>query len=689
METQFLNEIIIIFGIGIAILFISHKLRVPTIVGLLLTGMLAGPYGLGAISSVDEIEVLAEIGIILLLFTIGTELSLKDLWQMKKAVLFGGSVQVFVTLMAVALIAIYLGRSTGESIFLGFLISLSSTAIVLKLLQERADLDSPHGKITLSILIFQDVIIVPMILLTPLLAGASGGGGDSPLKVLGMGIGIILLVIVGAKWIIPQVLYQIVRTRNREMFLLSIIFICLSIALLTYNTGLSLALGAFLAGLIISESEYSHQALGNILPFRDVFMSFFFVSIGMLLDINFLLNNLGLVMLVASGVLLLKALIAGFASTLLGYPLRTAMLVSLALVQVGEFSFILSRFGLEYGLLTGTTYQLFLAVSVVTMATTPFSIHAAPRIADYVMRLPLPERVKTGLYPVAPHDHTKKVHLKDHLVIIGFGVNGRNVAKAARVAGISYVIIETNPDTVAHEKSKGELIYYGDATQEAVLAHADIHNARVLVLGISDAVATRRIISAARQLSPKLHMIARTRYLQEVEALQDLGADEVIPQEFETSVEIFIRVLKKYLVPKDIVEKFIAEVRADGYEMLRSMAKEPTDFYDLKLDLPDIDIINVRIENGAPAADKTLAEIGLRNKYGVTLLAVHHEAETFSNPHADIRLYANDVLMLLGTPDKIANVTGMFMAPKTESVKEDKENNEDKENKGDKEEVLE
>src|SRR5665648_23814 len=553
MDTLLLNEIIIIFGLGIAILFISHKLRVPTIVALLFTGMLAGPYGLGAISSVDEIEILAEIGIILLLFTIGTELSLKDLWQMKKAVLFGGSVQVLFTIMAVAIIVIQMGRSPAEGIFIGFLISLSSTAIVLKLLQERADIDSPHGKITLAILIFQDVIIVPMILVTPLLAGVSADGGKSPFTVLVMGIGIILLVLVAAKWIIPQVLYQIVRTRNREMFLLSIIFICLSIALLTYSIGLSLALGAFLAGLIISESEYSHQTLGSILPFRDVFMSFFFVSIGMLLDINFLVSNLGLVVLVASGVLLVKALIAGFASTLLGYPLRTTILVSLALVQVGEFSFILSRFGLEYGLLTGATYQLFLAVSVVTMAATPFSIRAAPHISDYVMRLPLPQRLTTGLYPVQAGGNDTKVHLKDHLIIIGFGVNGRNVARAARVAGIPYVIIETNPDTVVHEKSKGESIYYGDATQEAVLEHAGITDARVLVLGISDAVATRRIISTARRLSPKLHLITRTHYVQEMKPLYDLGADEVVPQEFETSVEIFVRVLKKYLIQKDVM----------------------------------------------------------------------------------------------------------------------------------------
>lgn len=668
MNTLLLNDIIIIFGLGIIILFLSHRLRIPTVVALLLTGMLAGPYGMGIISAVDEIEAMAEIGIILLLFTIGTELSLKDLWQMKKAVFFGGSVQVLGTLLAVSLIIMYLGRSPGESIFIGFLIALSSTAIVLKILQERAEMDSPHGRITLSILIFQDVIIVPMILVTPLLAGVSENGGESPLVLLGMGIGIILLVIIGAKWIVPHLLYQIVRTRNRELFLLSIIFICLSVALLTYSIGLSLALGAFLAGLIISESEYSHQALGNILPFRDVFMSFFFVSIGMLLDVNVLLQQPLLVAAITLGVFVVKANVAGFATFVLGYPLRTTALVSLSLVQVGEFSFILSRFGVEYGLLSGNTYQLFLAVSVVTMAATPFIIAAAPRFADSIMQIPLPKSLKSGAYIVGTSGQTKKIHLKDHLIIIGFGLNGRNVAHAARVAGIPYTIIETNPDTVLHEKSKGELIYYGDATHESVLEHADIEDARVMVLGISDPIATRRIISVARQLNPNLHMIARTRYLQEMSALHELGADEVVPQEFETSVEIFVRVLKKYLIPKDIIEKFIAEVRSDGYEMFRTPSREPSSFHDLRLNIPEIEISTLRIEDGAPAAERTLAGIELRKKYGVTLLAVRRKMETISNPHADMRLYAGDVLILLGTPEKLAEVIVLFITPDAETA---------------------
>ncbi len=671
MEISLLNEIIIIFGLAIAILFISHRFRVPSIVGLLLTGMLAGPYGLAVVSSVAEIEVLAEIGIVLLLFTIGMELSLKDMWQIKKAVLLGGSVQVLVTLLAAALIATYLGRSPGESIFIGFLLALSSTAIVLKLLQERAEIDSPQGRITLAILIFQDVIIVPMILVTPLLAGATGNGGESPLILLAMGILLIFLVIAGARWIVPQLLYQIVKTRNSELFLLSIIFICFSVALFTYSTGLSLALGAFLAGLIISESEYGHQAIGNILPFRDVFMSFFFVSIGMLLDINFFFQQPALIVVIALGVISLKAIIAGLATIVLGYPLRTTIMVSLALVQVGEFSFILSKFGIEYGLLTWDTYQLFLAVSVITMAATPFIIHASPHIADSVMRLPLPKKMKSGLYPVKMNGQTDKIQLKDHLVVVGFGINGRNVARAARVAGIPYVIIEMNPDTVLSERSKDELIYYGDATQEAVLKHVNINDARVMVLGISDPVATRRIISTARRLSPKLHMITRTRYLQEMGPLYDLGADEVVPQEFETSVEIFVRVLKKYLIPKDIIETFMAEVRADGYEMFRNLSRESSDFCDLKLNLSDLDVSTIRVEKCSYVSGKTLAQVELRKKHGVTLIASCRGGQTSSNPDASIRLCPDDVLVLLGTPDKIAEVTGLFVAPDTCSENED------------------
>ncbi|MBC8400414.1 MAG: cation:proton antiporter [Candidatus Marinimicrobia bacterium] len=432
MEIPLLNDIVIIFGLAIAVLLICHRLGVPAVVGFLLTGILVGPYGFGLVKAIHEVEILAEIGIVLLLFTIGIEFSLERLLQIRKSVLMGGSLQVLLTFLATFFITRWFGQANAEAIFIGFLVVLSSTAIVLKLFQERAEIDSPHGRTTLGILIFQDIIIVPMILITPLLAGETGDLGDSIFVLLAKGIGIILLVMVSTKWIVPKVLYQIARTRNQEVFLLSVVVICFSVAWLTSKAGLSLALGAFLAGLIISESEYSHQALGNILPFRDVFTSFFFVSIGMLLDVGFLFQQPGTIVLIVLGILVLKSFIACFAAVLLGFPLRTSILVGLALSQVGEFSFILSRIGVEQGLLVGNIYQLFLAFSILSMAATPFIITLAPRIADIILRLPFPKRLILGFFPVS---EVKVKGEKDHLIIIGFGVNGRNVAHAENSGG--------------------------------------------------------------------------------------------------------------------------------------------------------------------------------------------------------------------------------------------------------------
>jgi len=409
--------------------------------------------------------------------------------------------------------------------------------------------------------------------------------------------------------------------------------------------------------LIISESEYGYQALGNILPFRDVFTSFFFVSIGMLLNVGFLFQQPGRIFLLALGVLFLKTIVASFVTVLLGFPLRTSVLVGFALCQVGEFSFILSRVGVEHGLLAGNTYQLFLAISVVTMAATPFVIAMAPRIGDLVSRLPLPRRLKSGLHPVPV---AKVADKKDHLVIIGFGLNGRNVARAAKVAGIPYVIIEMNAETVRRERAKGESIYYGDATHEPVLQHANTKDARIVVVAINDPTATRRITELARRLSPNIYLITRTRYLEEMQPLCELGADEVIPEEFETSVEIFTRVLAKYLTPRDEIERFVAEVRSDGYEMFRSLCKSSASFSDSKLQLRDVDISTFRILQGSPLIGKTLGQIELRRRYGVSAVAIQRDSQIFPNPGADMPLQSNDVLFVLGSSQKISEAINTF-----------------------------
>ncbi len=654
MELDLLRNLVVIFGLSVAVLFVFHRIKAPTIVGFLITGILAGPQGLGLIQDVDQVAIIAEIGVILLLFTVGIEVSLKDLLKIKKFVLVGGSLQVILTIAAVFAVLINSGMPYGEALLIGFLVSLSSTAIVLRIIQKREEFDSLYGRTTLGILIFQDIAVVPMMLLIPFLPGAAQAAEDSPALILAKSVGIIIMVIISAKWIVPKALYHIAKTGDRELFLLSIVGICFAVAWGTSLAGLSLGLGAFLAGLIISESRYSHQAFGNVLPLRDAFTSFFFISIGMLLDLSYLLQNPGYIILIAIGVMALKSLISGFSISVLGLPLRITVLVALALSQIGEFSFILSKVGFDSGLIPLQTYQLFLDVTVITMGATSFIMALSPKVADGILRLPLPNKMKNGSYIRPPSSVEAK---KDHLIIVGYGVNGRNVARSARAEGIPYEIVEMDPEIVVSEGKKGEPICYGDAATEAVLQHVGIKDARVMVIAISDPASTRRITELARRLNPDLYIIARTRYLDEMKPLHDLGANEVIPEEYETSVEIFSRVLERYQVPREKIEGYIEEVRADGYEMFRSLSKEP--YCDVNLHSLGDEICTARVYRGSRAAGKTPAEMGIED-HGVALLAVHRGMETMSNPSRDMRLEVDDMVVMLGPPDKIDAIRSLF-----------------------------
>jgi CPA2 family monovalent cation:H+ antiporter-2 len=656
MEIQLLNDIVIIFGLSVAIILLCHKLRIPALVGFLVTGALAGPYGLGLIRSQHEVEILAEVGVVLLLSTIGIEFSFKRLLEIRKAVLLGGSLQVVLTTAGVYAGARALELPANEAIFFGFLFSLSSTAIVLRLLQQKGEIDSPHGRTSLGILVFQDIVIVPMMLLTPLLAGEVGDLYEFLFTFTVKAAGVILLVIAGAKWFVPRLLKLSVRTRSRELFLLTIVTLCLAVAWLTSSAGLSLALGAFMAGLVISESEYSHYALGSILPFRDVFTSFFFVSIGMLFDTALFVRQPLEIVLLAGAILTLKTATAAVAALVLRYPVRTSVLTGLALCQVGEFSFILSKVGVSHGLLEGR-YHLFLAVSVLTMAATPFIMEIAPRVADLTARILFSGRIRKR--PLTP-ETTAVSNLEHHLVIIGLGVNGSNVAQTARMSGIPYVCIEMSPDLSRAARERGEPVLQGDASQENVLEHVRIEAARVVVVAINDPAAARRITSIVHNLNPGAFLIVRTRYVQEVEELRMLGATEVIPEEFETSVEIFSRVLSRYLVPQDEIEKLIAQVRTDGYRMFRNLSSEATPLMDLKRHFPDADLITVRIDEKAPLAGKSLAECQLRKKHGIAVMAIRREKRTITNPDAKTVMQSADILFLIGAPDRLMKARSLF-----------------------------
>ena len=657
MDLSALRDLVIIFALSIGILLLSHRLRLPSVIGLLLTGVIVGPYGLRLVHDIEVVESLAEVGIILLLFTIGIEFSLQALLSLKRIVGIAGTLQVGLTMAATYAAARLLGRSDGEAVLWGFLVALSSTAIVLKLLGERGETDSPHGRIAVGVLILQDLSVVPMMFVLPLLAGTAAGAQASLGWVIVKAVVVVAAVLVSARLVIPPLLHQVVRTRSHELFVLSIVVICFGTAWLTSLAGLSLALGAFVAGILISESDYGQQALADVLPLRDLFSSLFFVSVGMLLNVRFALHHAVAIVVIVMGIILGKFVTGTGATLALGYPLRTAVLTGLALAQIGEFSFVLARAGTMTGLIGEEIYQMFVAAAVITMLVAPFLLRIAPVVADRITQLPLARWLEGR--PL-PEGESRGLPLKDHVVIAGFGLNGRNVARALAAANIPYMVLEMNPETVRVERRKGTPIVYGNAAQEAVLHHAHIEVARVAVVAISDAAATRRVVELARRLNPGVYLIARTRYSQEVGPLSALGANEAIPEEFETSIEIFARVLRRYLIPREDIERQIAAIREAGYEMLRQLRPPPILFPEIQRHLADLEVETFRIGAEAPAAGRTLAELRLRQQVGITVLAIQRDGETLTNPEGGTSLQAGDLVITLGKPTQFAEAAPLF-----------------------------
>src|SRR5690554_127126 len=385
MDLPLLKDILILLAFAVVIVFLLQRLKLPSIIGFLITGIIIGPYALSLIKNVEQVETLSEIGVILLLFVIGMELSIKQLASIRKTVFLGGFFQVGVTILISAMLYHFTGHTWSESVFIGFLLALSSTAIVLKTLQDRHEMAEAHAKNALSILIFQDIIVVPMLLFTPLIAGESTNIWASVIGLLLKSIAVIVITVLLARYVIPRVMYEVAKTNSKELFLLVTITLCFAIAFLTSIAGLSLALGAFIVGVIISESEYSYQATSVILPFRELFTSFFFVSVGMLLDISFFFEHFWTILLLGVMVFFIKSIIAAGAVAILKYPPKTIILTGLTLFQVGEFAFILSKVGINFGLLTTETNQYFLSVSILTMLCTPFVIILSKPIANNLL----------------------------------------------------------------------------------------------------------------------------------------------------------------------------------------------------------------------------------------------------------------------------------------------------------------
>lgn len=641
---QLFADLLVILLASVPVAYLCLRLRLPLLVGLMLTGIAIGPYGLGLISDVAGVEILAEIGVMLLLFSIGLEFSLSRLREMKRLVLLGGGLQVGLTIGVVTLVAYLLGRALDQAVFFGFLVALSSTAIVLKSYVDRNEVDSPHGRTGVGILLFQDISIVFMLLMIPILGGKGGGSASSVIIDLGGSLLILVVIVVGAWLLIPKFLGQIVQLRSPEVSLLTVVLLCLGMSWVTSHFGLSLALGAFIAGMVLADSDYSHQVTAEVLPFRDVFNSIFFVSMGLLLSISALLANLGTVLVIFLGLIALKALIIWAIVRLLGSPQRVAAMVGLGLAQIGEFSFVLARAGQGAGLLPENDYQTFLAASVLSMIATPFLIDLAPRFGLMVQSI-LHDGSVGGIENTEEDIHlTSSGGLEHHVIIVGYGLNGRNLARVLRQVSVPYTILDVNPDEVRRAKAKGEKINFGDATRREVLIHARVDSAWVLVLAMSDPLATRRTVALARRLNEKVYIIVRTRYTAEITELLDLGADEVIPEEFETSIEIFSRVLYRFGVPNETIEGQIDRIRGQGYEMLRSTS----------LPAPAMVDLNAAIQEGITLGPnnknlgKTLGELDLRNRTGATVVAVIRSDKTKIAPGAEYIFRENDAVVLSG-----------------------------------------
>jgi len=646
-EFPFLKDLIVVFFFSILVVMLFQKLKQPAIIGFLATGILIGPHGLSLVDDVQQVEVLANIGVILLLFSVGIEVSFSQMNRIRRLFFLGGGFQVGVTILVITLIFLLLKFSFPQALFIGFLLSLSSTAIVLKILMDRGELDAPHGRFILGILLFQDLFLVPLMLLTPLLNDFSGAAWVAIPLALGKAALLILGILIGARYLIPWFLFQISRTRSRETFVIGIIVLCLGTAWLTAQAGLSLALGAFLAGLVISESDFRHQVLAEILPFRDGLYSLFFISVGMLMDVRFLVSHGADVLIWIGLIFIVKSVVAGAPAFFLTYSHRIAVLVGMALAQVGEFSFVLSIVGLEQGLLSEEVYQTFLSASIITMILTPFLIKLGPLVAERVDRLiPTPGWISPEISEQRKKNYPKD--LNDHVVIVGFGINGRNLARVLKEVKIPYVILELNSEVVMEYRTTGEPIYFGDATREEVLKNLNLLKARVIVFAISDPGSILQVVTTARRLNPSIHIIVRIRYVSEMDLLFKMGANEVIPEEFETSIEIFARVLRRYGIPRPIIQQQVQEIRSERYDMFRGI---PQSFHAL-LQIPEMmgkmDIETACLAEEAFSSGKTIEAIDLRKKTGASVIAIVRKEMVQSNPSPKFLLKAGDQLVLFG-----------------------------------------
>ncbi|MGC4063212.1 MAG: cation:proton antiporter [Polyangiaceae bacterium] len=662
-QVPLLSELAIIAAIAVAVTVLLHRFKLPTVAGLLAAGALMGPYGFGLIHRVHSIETLAEIGVVLLLFTIGLEFSLARLRHIFRSVALGGALQVTLTIAVVAAVARLAGAPTAKSVFYGFVFALSSTAIVLRALSDRRELDAPQGRFIVGTLIFQDLCVVPMVLTVPLLA--KSGSGEVSIMAVALAMGqaglLVATILTLARFVVPTVLGYVDASRSREVFLLAILAICIGTAWITNLFGLSLALGAFLGGMVVADTEYGRRALGDMLPLRDVFVSIFFVSLGMLFEPRTVIAQPALVGVFLFGFFALKAMLATLAALVMRFPPRVAWLAGVGLAQFGEFGFVLTDLGQNLKLVDRAEVAPLLAAGILSMFLTPLVVRIAPHVTAGE-RLLLPLSRLLGARSINEDDRNS-AELSGHVVIVGYGLAGRFAATALERAGIPFVALELNAETVLKARERGEPVYYADATSEEALGHAHLSKARALVLLINDASAAERVIVTAQRVAKDVPLLVRSRYLTEREPLIAIGARDVVAEEVEGAVEVLSRLLRWLETPRNLIEESIRTVRSDTQTTERKLTLPRSHLADYR-GLDELKIESVSIPEGSVGHGSSLMALELRSKTGALVVAVRRDAQLLNKPDPSLPFLPDDIVYLVGTSTAIRRAVELLVMPR-------------------------
>jgi CPA2 family monovalent cation:H+ antiporter-2 len=646
----FLSELLVLLAVATAGVALFERLRLPAIAGFLVMGALVGPGGIGLIGDPERVRELAELGVVFLLFEIGLELPLERLRLLWRPALISGGLQVGATLAVVSAAAVALGLDLRNALVLGALVAMSSTALVMRLLSQRGEVHTPQGQLAIGILLFQDLCVVPFLLLVPILAADAGRSGFEVGVELGRAVLALAVFFVVSRFLLPWLLDRVARMRSRELFTMVALLAVMGSAVVAEEIGLTLSVGAFIGGLVLSTTPYARQLFAEVVPLRGLLIGVFFTAVGMLFDWRVASEQWPAIVAYTGMVVILKA---GLVVLIVAYALRqgvrSGVLTALVLAQTGEFSFVLAVAASEVGLLDAALRQVFVAGSIATLLLTPFMVEVSPRVASFLARGRDSQRGRERAAATSPGGH---------VVLIGFGLGGQNLARVLKSRQIHYVAIDSNAVSVRAALGRKEPVIYGDATRSELLHSASVANAKLVVVAISDAIATREVITGVRAIAPNVPILARTRYVLEVDALERAGATQVVVEELEATLEMMGAALQSFGFPGESVARFTAELREEGYVFLRT----PETILDPWLAEMLEGVASQWIEVPESLVDEpSLLELDVRARTGATVVAVESRGAVAAPPEPTVRLRAGDRLMVLGSREVIERLVQLLV----------------------------